>query len=89
MFTGVDGKVYLENGFAPTLDFLDRANFREPPPDRKNAFQDLMNAHVGLPAIHTLVLREHNRVCDVLRSEHPHFSDDILFETARNSAVST
>jgi hypothetical protein len=82
-------KVYLENGFAPTLDFLDRANFREPPPDRKNAFQDLMNAHVGLPAIHTLVLREHNRVCDVLRAEYPHFSDDGLFETARNSVVNT
>ena len=89
LFTGVDGKVYLENGFAPTLDFLDRANFREPPPDRKNAFQDLMNAHVGLPAIHTLVLREHNRVCDVLRAEYPHFSDDGLFETARNSVVNT
>lgn len=48
-----------------------------------------MNTHVGLPAIHTLMLREHNRVCDVLRVEYPHFSDDLLFETARNAVINT
>ncbi|KAL3788928.1 hypothetical protein ACHAW5_008662 [Stephanodiscus triporus] len=86
--TRIDGKVHLENGFAPTLKYLDRVNGREPQPGR-NAFQNLMNQHVGLPVVHTLVLREHNRVCDVLRVEYPHFSDDLLFETARNSVINT
>lgn len=27
--------------------------------------------------------REHNRVCDVLKKEHPEWNDDRLFETAR------
>jgi hypothetical protein len=47
------------------------------------------NNHVGLPAIHTLFLREHNRVCTKLQLAYPLQTDDDLFQTARNVTVNT
>lgn len=32
----------------------------------------------------TLWVREHNRVCDVLMVNRPHWSDDEIYDTARN-----
>jgi hypothetical protein len=87
--TGHGGKVHLEDAFAPTLDYLDRVNGRIPPETRKNAFQSLHNTHVGLPVIQTLVLREHNRVCDLLYANYPHYSDDDFFQVARNATLNT
>uniref|UniRef100_A0A3B3Z9E0 Prostaglandin G/H synthase 1 n=1 Tax=Periophthalmus magnuspinnatus TaxID=409849 RepID=A0A3B3Z9E0_9GOBI len=37
----------------------------------------------GLTLYATLWLREHNRVCDVLRAEHPSWDDEQLFQTTR------
>ncbi|XP_062872317.1 prostaglandin G/H synthase 2a [Trichomycterus rosablanca] len=37
----------------------------------------------GLMMYATIWLREHNRVCDVLRQEHPDWDDERLFQTAR------
>uniref|UniRef100_T1IVL4 prostaglandin-endoperoxide synthase n=1 Tax=Strigamia maritima TaxID=126957 RepID=T1IVL4_STRMM len=37
----------------------------------------------GLFMFATIWLREHNRVCDVLRNEHPEWDDEQLFQTAR------
>jgi hypothetical protein len=87
--TGQDGKVHLEDAFAPTLDYLDRMNGRTSPAGRKNVFQALHNTHIGLPVVHTLFLREHNRVCDVLRAAYPHYSDDDLFQVAQNATLNT
>ena len=38
---------------------------------------------VGLALLHTLFMREHNAVCDRLKSEFPTWSDDDLFDHAR------
>ncbi|CAL9682165.1 unnamed protein product [Knipowitschia caucasica] len=37
----------------------------------------------GLGMYGTIWLREHNRVCDILRPLHPHWDDEQLFQTAR------
>ncbi|KAF7690037.1 prostaglandin G/H synthase 2 [Silurus meridionalis] len=37
----------------------------------------------GLMMYATIWLREHNRVCDVLKQEHPYWDDERLFQTAR------
>ena len=41
------------------------------------------NFWLGLALLHTLFTREHNAICDRLRSEHPDWTDDRLFDKAR------
>lgn len=38
----------------------------------------------GLVVYATVWIREHNRVCDVMRREHPEYDDEQIFQTARN-----
>ena len=38
---------------------------------------------VGLELLHTLFMREHNTVCDVLHAAYPAWSDDQVFDKAR------
>ena len=37
----------------------------------------------GLFMYATIWLREHNRVCDILKKEHSHWEDEQLFQTAK------
>lgn len=37
----------------------------------------------GLMMYATIWLREHNRVCDILKQEHPDWDDERLFQTSR------
>ena len=41
------------------------------------------NEQLGLLALHTVWLREHNRVAAVLRRLNPHWDGDRLFHEAR------
>jgi hypothetical protein len=47
------------------------------------------NWWVGLSMLHTLFVREHNAICDMLQENHPDWGDDRLFNVARliNAAV--
>jgi hypothetical protein len=47
------------------------------------------NWWVALGAIHTLFVREHNSICDMLAQAYPDWGDEALFQTARliNAAV--
>nr|XP_056700482.1 prostaglandin G/H synthase 2 [Euleptes europaea] len=45
--------------------------------------QEVFGLVPGLMMYATLWLREHNRVCDVLKKEHPEWEDEQLFQTAR------
>ena len=42
------------------------------------------NEQLGLTAMHTLWVREHNRIVDDLRARNPHLGGDALYETARS-----
>uniref|UniRef100_G1N7E3 Prostaglandin G/H synthase 1 n=1 Tax=Meleagris gallopavo TaxID=9103 RepID=G1N7E3_MELGA len=45
--------------------------------------QEVFGLLPGLCMYATLWLREHNRVCDILKQEHPSWGDEQLFQTAR------
>jgi tetratricopeptide (TPR) repeat protein len=47
------------------------------------------NWWVGLSMLHTLFVREHNAICDMLHDAYPQWGDDCLFNVARiiNAAV--
>lgn len=45
--------------------------------------QEVFGLLPGLCMYATLWLREHNRVCDILKQEHPTWGDEQLFQTAR------
>lgn len=45
--------------------------------------QEVFGLLPGLMMYATIWLREHNRVCDILKKEHPTWDDEQLFQTAR------
>ncbi|XP_070759697.1 prostaglandin G/H synthase 1-like [Enoplosus armatus] len=54
------------------------------PPEKRLAIgQELFGILPGLTMYATIWLREHNRVCDILKAEHPTWDDEQLFQTAR------
>jgi Animal haem peroxidase len=58
-------------------------------PDGVEAVGFRRNWWLGLSMLHTLFVREHNSICDMLAARYPKFSDERLFDTARliNAAV--
>lgn len=54
------------------------------PPEKQMAIgQEVFGLLPGLSMYATLWLREHNRVCDILKKEHPTWGDEQLFQTTR------
>lgn len=44
---------------------------------------DIRNLWVGVAAIQSLFIAEHNAVCDTIKKAHPEFTDEELFQRAR------
>lgn len=54
------------------------------PPEKQMAVgQEVFGLLPGLMVISTIWVREHNRVCDLLKEEHPTWDDEQLFQTTR------
>jgi hypothetical protein len=70
-----DGKMIVQDGRLPEED------------DPKLGGVDLTgfsdNYWIGLSLLHTLFVREHNAICDHLRTAYPSWDDEQLFLTAR------
>lgn len=45
------------------------------------------NEHVVLTCMHTLFLREHNRLCDEFKAEEPNLEDEELYQRARRYVI--
>ncbi|MEZ5534733.1 MAG: peroxidase family protein [Thiolinea sp.] len=45
------------------------------------------NENVGLTSMHTLWVREHNRIADELSDKHPKWSDEKIYQEARQQVV--
>ncbi|MFJ9641787.1 peroxidase family protein [Streptomyces sp. NPDC101206] len=73
--TGEHGKLIVEDGRLPT----------DPRPGKECLDRTGMNSDywTGLSLLHTLFAKEHNSVCDFLRSHYPTWDDERLFHTAR------
>uniref|UniRef100_A0A7N8XD60 Prostaglandin G/H synthase 1 n=1 Tax=Mastacembelus armatus TaxID=205130 RepID=A0A7N8XD60_9TELE len=54
-----------------------------PPEQRLVTGQELYGILPGLTMYATVWLREHNRICDILKAEHPTWDDEQLFQTTR------
>nr|KAF6332070.1 prostaglandin-endoperoxide synthase 1 [Pipistrellus kuhlii] len=54
-----------------------------PPKSQMAVGQEVFGLLPGLMLYATIWLREHNRVCDLLKAEHPTWGDEQLFQTAR------
>jgi hypothetical protein len=63
---------------------LNNANQGPLPDDQMYVAGDVRaNENIGLTAVQTLFMREHNYWCDVLAREHPHWDDETLYQWAR------
>ncbi|XP_051907896.1 phosducin-like protein [Hippocampus zosterae] len=77
----IDGEMYppsvaeapIKMSYPPSVD----------PKDQLAIGHEVFGLLPGLGLYATLWLREHNRVCDVLKAEHPSWDDEQLFQTAR------
>jgi len=70
---GTDGKLKMDDGRLPNhpqFPGIDRTGF-------------IGGWWAGLSLLHTLFVREHNAICDMLSAKYPAWANDRLFETAR------
>ena len=45
------------------------------------------NSAIGYTVLNTIMIREHNRICDLMKKEHPEWDDERLFQTTRNIMI--
>lgn len=45
------------------------------------------NSAIGYSILNTIMLREHNRICDLLKKAYPEWDDERLFQTSRNIMI--
>jgi hypothetical protein len=45
------------------------------------------NENIGLTSLHTIFMREHNRLCDVIYAKNSSLTDEQIFQMARNYVI--
>ncbi len=87
--TTKDNWVFANEGFEQlhpqyALEFI----FKNVPEERlKRMFAvglEHGNSAIGYTLLNTIMLREHNRICDLLKEVYPNWDDERLFQTTRN-----
>lgn len=81
-----DGKLLMtDEGLLPFNEFgLPNANSGQLPDEELFVAGDVRaNEHVGLTAMHTLFVREHNRLCEELAVSNPLWDDEQIYQRAR------
>jgi len=80
-----EGELLPQNDDLPPEDFqdMDNTNFGLPVDVLFVAGDDRANEHLGLTALHTLFVREHNRLADIVADEHPTWTDEEIFQHVR------
>jgi len=86
-----DGKMRVrivdDEQFPPLLRDVPSVKMIYPPhvpeEERVALAHPLFSIQPGLYVMSTIWLREHNRICDVLGSEHPEWDDERLYQTAK------
>lgn len=48
-----------------------------------------VSEQVGLTAAHTIFMREHNRIAEVLHRLNPHWNDEIIYQNARKIFIAS
>lgn len=77
----VDGEMYPPAVSEAPVHMIYPEGF--PPQHQLAIGQEFYGILPGLTMYATIWLREHNRVCDVLKAEHPTWDDEQLFQTTR------
>ncbi|XP_059193984.1 prostaglandin G/H synthase 1 [Centropristis striata] len=77
----VNGEVYLPTVSEVPVHMVYPEHI--PPEKRLATGQEVFGLLPGLTMYATIWLREHNRVCDILKAEHPTWDDEQLFQTTR------
>ncbi|XP_051835543.1 prostaglandin G/H synthase 1 [Antechinus flavipes] len=80
-FQMVDGEMYPPSVAETQVSMKYPANV--PKAQQMAVGQEVFGLLPGLMMYATIWLREHNRVCDILRDEHPTWNDEQLFQTTR------
>jgi hypothetical protein len=84
--TFVDGKLKTSPGNLLPLNVNGFSNANGPAPDPFALFlagDVRVNEQVGLAVIHTLFMREHNRLAGIVKSQNPSYTDEEIYQQAR------
>jgi len=81
--TFTDGKLITSAGDFLPFNTGGLPNAGGPSPTLYLAGDVRANEQIGLTAMHTLFVKEHNRIADKIAQKHPDFDDEKIYQTAR------
>ena len=77
------GKLKISPGNFLPYNELRLANFRFRGPELFIAGDERVNENIGLASLHTVFLREHNRLAEQVAARNPNLSGEEIYQTAR------